>query len=123
MTKTSDKAMDLFKDLIWESLVKAAIAKLFVAMPALAWGPVGVFVTWVVTKFADRLYEHAQEYIALETIAFKNKKLETEFSRRMVVLRIIERESGLDSDAFRKGREDAKKALSDFVRFDVARAS
>nr|BFD58919.1 hypothetical protein CKG001_10260 [Bdellovibrio sp. CKG001] len=123
MTEVSDKAMDLFKDLVWDSLVKAAITRMFVAMPALAWGPFGVFVTWVVTKFADRLYEHAREYVALETIAFKNKQLEKEFDRRLVMLRIIERESGLGSEAFKKGREDAKKALSDVVRYDVARAA
>lgn len=123
MTEVSDKAMDLFKDLVWGALVKAAITRMFAAMPALAWGPVGVFVSWVVAKFADRLYEHAKEYVALETIAFKNLKLEKEFDRRLVMLRIIERESGINSDAFKKGREDAKKALSDVVRFDVARAA
>ncbi|WP_374029782.1 hypothetical protein [Bdellovibrio bacteriovorus] len=123
MTQASDLALDLFKDLVWDSLISAALKQLFAAFPMLGFGPIGLFVTWVVTNFADKLYDRAKEYIALETIAFKNKQLEKEYNRESVKLKIIARGSGIDSEEFKQGRENAKKTMSNVVRFDVARSA
>lgn len=107
---------DLFKQLVWENITKAALNKLFAAIPALSWGPIGYFVTWFWGKLADYVYEEVKLYVNLEYIVFKNKILEKEFNLASVKLKIIARESGIDSEAFRSARDENKKALSNLVR-------
>lgn len=107
----------LFKALVWDALVKAAIARLFAAVPFLAWGPVGFLVSHLLTKFADKLFEAASMAIAMEKIILTNEAHLKEYERASVKLKIIAREKGIESPEFKEARDAEKAALSKFVQF------
>jgi hypothetical protein len=108
---------DLFKALIWDNLVKAAVGRLFAAVPILAWGPIGYVITWVATHFADKLYDSVKMAIALEAIAIRNEAHRRAYDRASVALKIIAQDKGINSPEFREARDANKRALAEFVRF------
>lgn len=112
---------DLFKSLVWDNLVKAALGRLFAAIPFLGWGPVGYVVTWIVVKYTDLFYEAMKELVDLQLIVFKNELAKKEYTIAAIHLRELAKTLGDQSDEFLKAREEAKLALSKFTRFDIAR--
>lgn len=108
---------DLFKDLVWDLLVKAALSKLFAAIPWLGWGPVGILVGWIVGMLADYLYDAVKMTIDLQVIAFKNEQHRREYDKAGVTLKLIARDKGIDSPEFKAARDENKKSLSRFVTF------
>ncbi len=108
---------DLFKSLVWDALVNAAIKKLFAALPAWAtWGPLGPFITHWLTKFLDNLYVELAEWIDVKEILFKNKLLEKEFVRHYVILKSVAKQFGENSDEFKKERLESQKHFFAFVQ-------
>ena len=108
---------DLFRSLVWDNLVKAAIKRIFMAVPFLTMGPLGSVTTFIITKITDKLYVVLKESVDLQVIVFKNKKLGKEFGRASVKLKIIANERGVDSNEFKEQREIHKKRLANFVHF------
>lgn len=112
---------DLFKGLVWDNLIKAAIGRLFAAAPWLAWGPLGWLSSFVITYVADLVYEELQKFVDLQFIAFRNAELRDAYSAAANSLKTIALAKGVDSEEFKKARNEQKEALSKFVRFAVAR--
>jgi hypothetical protein len=108
---------DIFKELVWDVLVKAAIGQLFAALPFLAWGPIGIVVSWALTLFANKLYEGVKEFVNLQAIVLRNEAHQRAYDRASVSLKIIAQQKGIESPEFKNAREDHKKKLSEFVRF------
>lgn len=108
---------DIFKDLVWGALVRAALGALFKAAPFLGWGPIGIIVTFLVTQFAEKLYEVVREYVQIEVIILRNEAHRKEYDAASTRLKIIAHSSGIDSPEFQKARDENKKALSKFVQF------
>ena len=107
----------LFRSLVWDNLVKAAIKRVFMAVPFLAIGPLGVITKFIIIKIANKIYEVLKETVDLQLIVFKNYRLKKEFDRASVMLKIIAQGKGVDSNEFKDAREIHKKRLSNFVRF------
>ena len=115
--------MDLFKTLIWDTLIKAALKKLFLKVPLLGWGPIGFLVSHFVFKFTDMLYLEVKDFINIKMIFFKNKEAHDKYAEASKDLALILKDKGVESDDFKKAREAHKEALSNFVRFGVARGN
>lgn len=115
--------MDLFKDLVWDTLIKAAIQRLFVALPFLGWGPIGWFVTFIITKFTDEFYAEVQMWVNIELIEFRNQEFQKSWTVANIKLKLIARDGGIDSEEFKNEREIHKQELSNLVRFNPARAA
>ena len=113
--------MDSFKEILWDSLVKAAIARLFIVAPFLGYGPIGVLVSYIITKYSDIFYAVLKLSLNLEQIAVNNEELRIAYNDAAVKLHIIAKDKGIDSSEFKEFRNESKKALSAFVRFDIAR--
>lgn len=109
---------DIFKSLIWDALVTAALNALFKAVPFLAWGPLGVVVSIIVRYVADWIFEGVDEYIDLQAIAFKKLELAREYAKYCVELKRVALVSGIDSVEFKNAREAAKLGLRDFIKFN-----
>lgn len=123
MTSIGEVALDTFKELVWGSLVKAALGKLFAALPLLGWGPIGWAITWIVERYSNELYQLAKEFLKLEAIALRNEAAERAYNTASVKLKLIARSNGIESEEFRKARDEDKKALDNLVRFGRFRAS
>lgn len=108
---------DLFKDLVWDNLVKAALGRLFAAFPLLGWGPIGFVIGWVATRLAEELYKVTEEFIDLKLIVLRKQSHRQAFDHAGVVLKIVALDKGIDSPEFKNEREKHKLALSKFGRF------
>lgn len=111
----------MFKELVWGPLVKAAIARLFAALPWLGWGPIGVAASWVLTYFADKLYEAAELAINLELIYLRNESHRKEYDSACVELKKLGAAKGKDSPEWKAAYEVQKASLAKFVRFAVGK--
>lgn len=112
---------DLFKELIWHALVKAALQRLFALVPLLGWGPIGYVISFFAMKYADQLYDAVKLLIQIELIVFRNKETEKAFNTASVKLKIVARDKGLDSAEYKEARDEDKKSLSQMVMYDIAR--
>lgn len=121
MSAATEAVDDLFRELVWGSLVKAVLGRIFAAVPLLGWGPIGFVVAFFVNKIASEIYDDVKELIKLEVIEFRNKEFEKAFNTTSVKLKIIAREKGIESPEFRSARDADKIALSKLARFGVAR--
>ena len=107
----------LFNDFLWTPIVKLILAQIFKLLPFLAWGPLGPIVTWMVTWLAGKLFDAFKEFIDVTIIPFKNAEHQKAYDLASVTLKIIAHDHGVDSEEFRKARDENKQKLSDFVRF------
>lgn len=122
--ETGEMVIDAFKELVWDTLVKKALAlglqKAAEKVAFLAWGPVAALIGHYVMKYADLLYGLIKEYLVLELIAFKNKEMHAKYVIAAVNLRITAQTHGINSPEFKEQRDADKKALSDLVLVSVA---
>lgn len=120
-----DQPLDIFKELVWDTLVEKAIQAQLVSLlgASLAVSPLGAFFGWVLTKFANSLYGYIKKLANLEAIAFKNAEAQEVYDRSSVMLKIIYDQSGVESQEYKNARIENKKRIKDLVQFDVARAA
>jgi len=110
---------DIFKDLVWRALVKLAISQLFKAIPFLAWGPIGLVVSFFLTKFANYLFDAVKEVIDLQIIVFSNEKLASEYAAAALTLKEIGQALGVDSEEFKNARQKHKESLAKLIQFGL----
>ena len=102
------KAEDLFKTLAWDTLVQAAL----VALKIDFW-PLNVIFEY----FSEKLYELTRLQFDMAMITFINAEHEAAFDKAEVTLKILGQQKGVDSPEYQAAKENAKNALSKFVRF------
>lgn len=107
---------DIFKSLIFDTLVKIAIEKIIALAPWLSFGPISFVVSTVVTMIANKLYEVLKEVVNLELIILKNDAHQRAFISAAIQLKSVATKYGPDSMEFTEYREKHKKALSDLIR-------
>lgn len=112
---------DLFKDLVWDNIVKAAILQLHVIFPPIAIWPLSVISTFYLTKFTDIIYFGIKLFIDVTTIKIKNVQLRDAYNVASVKLKLIALKKGIDSDEFKQQRIKDREALSMFARYNIAR--
>ena len=110
---------DFRKELILDKLVKAALKRLFLKIPALGWGPIGYIVTFIVTKVAELIYDEMKLVMELKKIEFTNSKFQEEYARRTLKLKVFTENYGVNSPEYLEVKREAKEALADLVEFNV----
>lgn len=105
------KDEDQFKGLAWDTLVTAGLDYL-----KLNFFPVNQ----VIRYFTDKLYQLFSLQFDLVAIAFINEQHKTAFEKSVITLKVIAVDNGVDSPEYLKAKENAKEALSQFVRFGDA---
>lgn len=108
---------DLFKSLVWDLILKAVIDAICAAVPLLAFPPVKWILSFLITKFTDQFYEAVKLQIDMQSIIIKNAEHLSAYNKASATLKIIAHDKGIDSEEFKNARENAKLALSKFVRF------
>lgn len=112
---------ELFKGVVWDNLVKAAIKRLFAAAPWLSWGPLGWLTSFVIVYISDLIYEELSKFIDVQYVIFKNAQLRDQWAKTAVDLKAVALKSGIESEEFKKARHEQTEKFSEFVRFAVAR--
>ena len=113
-----DRVQNAINDLLWEPLTEAALVALFAEVPVLAVWPLKQIISGFVRWVSRLLWEQIDLYTDLAAVHLLNAKHRSEFDRESVRLRMIAVESGVDSEDFRKARDEATKTFAKFIRFN-----
>lgn len=116
-TGPADKALDVFKDMVFDQLVKAAVSYIIGLAPFLSWGPISFIVGKVVVYVAELLYVEMKDAINFQVILLNNKDHHRAFISAQIQLNLIAKTSGIDSQEFKLSREKHKISLSKFIRY------
>lgn len=114
------KTDEVLKELVWDTAVTGVLEALFTAAPYLRVPPLKQIISWAVRELTDALYAVLDLAWDLQAIAFRNQKLKREYDAAAVALKIIRHDYGVDSEPYRKARDEYRKALADFVRIHPA---
>jgi hypothetical protein len=114
-----DFAEKLFKELVWDNLIKIGLLALFADAPVFAIWPLRQIVTTLVSVLSEKLFSALKTVTDVTAIPLINSQHQRAFDAASVKLKIIAHDKGIDSDEFKKAREDAKVALAQFVRFSA----
>ena len=109
---------DAFKSLLWDAFVKAALSKIFSAVPLLGWGPFGMIITFFANRYANKIYEALKYMINVELIVLKNLEAKKSYDKARVTLTVLFYTAGKDSQEFKNAREIHKNTLANFVSWD-----
>lgn len=110
-------AEQVFKDLLWTPGIRAGELALEGAVPFLAFPVINAIEDVVIDAISDYLFNQFITLIDVTAIKLVNAAHQAAFDRASITLKIIAHDKGIDSPEFQKAREDAKLALSQFVRF------
>lgn len=102
---------DVFKDLVWDVLLKAVLTSLL--------GPLAPFLTPILSIFFNHFFGKLKDVIEIKSIKFKNAEGEKAFHKAVAELRLVAINNPPDSKEYREAREEHAKELSKFVRFDI----
>lgn len=107
---------DFFKVLVFDTLIKAAIKRLFIMVPLLGWGPIGILASFLIQKFADMAYEEAKEAIIMNAIKFKNEAQQNAFDKEFIKLKHIEKTAS--KEELNAEIKKAQDRMASFVRYN-----
>ena len=111
----ADKALDVFKTLVFDALVKNLIAYIVGLAPFLSFGPVAFIVGKVVTYIAGKLYEGLRDVINIEVIILRNAAAHAAFVDAQLSLRNVALTKGIDSKEFQDARNKQAEAFANFI--------
>ena len=113
----ADKALDVFKSLIWDRYVDVATTAVIALAPFLAFPPLAFLIRTVFKFVGDSLYKYFSLGVNIEVIMLRNELNHKAFVDAEVELKRIADSTGTDSAAFKEAREKHKAALAKFVRY------
>lgn len=103
------------KSLTFDVIVKAAIQRLFLAVPFLGWGPIGQVASFYIIKFADYGYEIGREIVVGWSYKFKNEAHQTAYDDEMIKLKMIEADPSATEEDIKNAIKKAQDKMAEFV--------
>lgn len=116
-----EAAEQAFKSLVWDTAVQAGLTYLFAAAPYLNIWPLRQIIVGLANLVSSQLFEGVKLSVDLQAIRLINGQAQKQFEAAQLRLRLIAMQKGADSKQFKEATEDAKRALSDFLRFGATR--
>ncbi len=112
--------IEAFKQLIWDVVLGVVVGQFTAILPGwLSW--LSPLVLSVVSAVGDKIFAGLKMWLDFENIRIKNDELRVKYNAASVALKLIALEQGADSEAFKKARDEHKKALSALVQFAPSR--
>lgn len=115
-----EAAESIFKSLLWDTTVEGLLAHIYASAPWLTLWPLKQVTSGLVTLATDKFYSILKTFVDVETISFVNAEHAKAYDSASLKLKVIALEKGVDSEEFRKAKDDAKAALSQLVRFGAS---
>lgn len=113
------EAEQTFKDLIWLPLLRLGEGALETSVPALNFPILKQVDEFILESLAEWLYSQIVMLLDVETIRLANAEHQAAYDKASLTLKIIAKDKGATSPEFAEAKENAKKALSQFVRFNM----
>lgn len=105
----------IFKSLVWDTALTAGETALIAQVPFLGLPIVRTITHWMVTSVSNWIYSALVLFVDVEAIKLVNAIHQAEYDSASEQLKIIAIDKGINSDDFKKARDDAKVALSRFT--------
>lgn len=110
-------AEQIFKQLIWDSVLLGGEKALEVYAPFLALPVLSTIEEGTLNAVGDWLYSKLVLVIDIAAIQLVNTAHQAAWTSASVNLKVIAHDKGMDSPEFRKARDEAKIALAQFSHF------
>lgn len=107
----------VFKDLVWNPGVKALEIQLDTAIPILNIPVVHQLEEGLIEMVGNLIFSTLVMVVDVEAIRLVNDEHQAAYTDAALKLRVIGHDKGIDSDEFKKARDDAKADLSRFTEF------
>lgn len=124
MTEVANPTLGKIEDAVERfglyAITQVGLGALFAWQPWLNTWPLGNFIRGMTEFLSEKLFKFIRLVIDLRVIKFVNEKNQAAFDRSMVTLKAMARGYGIDSEEFKRARENAKQNFADFVRFHGA---
>lgn len=111
--------LSIFKQTIWSVLSEKVIVK---TMAFLALSPqsfMGKIVAKLLVHLSEKMFEVLKEEIEVASIKLTNKIHQHDWERSQLKLRLIARGKGIDSEEFKKAREEEHEKLRKLVVYNL----
>jgi len=109
---------DVFKSVAWDNVTEAAFALIIAEVPWLGVPIIKSFSKLIFNFFTERLFQAVSLALDIGAIKILNPIAQKEYERESLRLYVIAREKGLNSEEYRRNRNEAKISLSRFVRYN-----
>ncbi len=102
------------------ALSKVGMNALFTAVPWLNVWPLRSIIEGLSEMLVNKLFAGIRLMVDLSTISFLNSSHQKVFEKNILSLRALARGYGIESDAFKRARENAKQNFADAIRYNGA---
>jgi len=109
---------DIFKSLVFDVIVKEVIRRLFLAVPILGFGPLGILTTELITRFAKMFYDYQKELITFYKFEFISETNQKAFDKELENLKKLEQENASEEEK-QKALDLAKRRMAFLVRYSL----
>lgn len=116
VNKTLSDAEKIFKDLLWDVGVTALKTYLRGLVSFLNWPIVSRVFEAIVLKASEWLFDIIVTTIDVDYIRITDPLHRATYDSAQLKLKLIAHSKGIDSDEFKKARDEARASLSTFVR-------
>lgn len=111
--------LTIFRKIVWDVLSKKAIAKVMALLVINPSGVLGTIVLNILAKISEKVFEWVALEIKLESIKVVNEVHQSQFERAQLKLKLIARNSGIESDEFKKARKEEHEKLVKVVVYNL----
>lgn len=115
VSPTLTNVEEIFKSLVWDSVIKGWLTALYASSPIAAFFKPAIDLA--VKMIGDLFFSKIRLVVDIGAIKLLDEQANAAYRKASVTLAVIAHDKGIDSNEFKNARENAKQALSDFVRF------
>lgn len=115
---TLTKIEDLFKTLVWDNAINAFLTWLFTAAPWLNIWPLKPIVAGVTNLILNKFYGFMVLFADLKAAKIINENHRRSFEKASVVLALIARDKGIESEEYKNARNDAKEHFKSLIVYN-----
>lgn len=108
--------IDLFKELVFDVIVKEAIRRLLIQIPLLSISPLSHIATHFLVKFCNSFYEYQKTVVKFYKFEFMNEANQKAFERQFIELKELENNPDATKEEKQKALQAAKNHLAYLVR-------
>lgn len=113
-------AETIFKEVVWDPLLKVGEAALFAEVPILDAPVLGTIDDIVIQAVGDLVFDKIRLLVDIAAIQLLNPIRQQAYANASLELKVIAEEKGADSDEFKQALAKAAAAQSAFTGIDAA---
>jgi hypothetical protein len=109
------QAEQVFKDLVWDPMLKVGETWIEGMVPVLAWPVFKQIDEEAIQLITDYLFSQIVLVIDVETITLINDLHQSAFDKSSLKLKVVLHEKGVESDAYKQALAEELAAMSNFT--------